>query len=209
MVLGVDRAGLVGADGETHHGCFDALFLSEIPGFTVYCPASFAELRRMLEDALFRCTGPVAVRYPRGGEGEYRGDAGEEALCCLRPGGDAAILTYGILVNEALAAAEALSAEGIRTAVWKLNRISPLSWEDIRPLADVRCLVVTEDAMGAGCVGQRVTAILAENGREPERLVLRNLGKSFAPEGTVRQLWERYELDRRGMAAAVREAMAP
>ena len=112
-------------------------------------------------------------------------------------------------MNEALAAAEALSAEGIRTAVWKLNRISPLSWEDIRPLADVRCLVVTEDAMGAGCVGQRVTAILAENGREPERLVLRNLGKSFAPEGTVRQLWERYELDRRGMAAAVREAMAP
>lgn len=62
VVLGVDQAGLVGADGETHHGCFDALFLSEIPGFTVLCPASFAELRRMLRQALFEidgaCGGP-------------------------------------------------------------------------------------------------------------------------------------------------------
>ncbi len=209
VVLGVDRAGLVGADGETHHGCFDALFLPEIPGFTVYCPASFAELRRMLSDALFRCTGPVAVRYPRGGEGDYRADAGEDALACLRQGGDAAILTYGILVNEALAAAEALAAEGIQAAVWKLNRISPLDWEDLELLSAVRRLVVTEDAMGAGCVGQRVTAILAEHGQEPEKLILRNLGKTFAPEGTVRQLWERFGLDRHGMAADVREVMAP
>ena len=52
VVLGVDRAGLVGADGETHHGCFDALYLSQVPGMTVYCPASFAELRRMLRRAL-------------------------------------------------------------------------------------------------------------------------------------------------------------
>nr|WP_273482110.1 hypothetical protein [Dysosmobacter welbionis] len=74
VVLGVDRAGLVGADGETHHGCFDALFLSEIPGFTVLCPSSFAELRRMLRQALFEIDGPVAVRYPRGGEGDYRED---------------------------------------------------------------------------------------------------------------------------------------
>ena len=53
VVLGVDRAGLVGADGETHHGCCDALFLSELPGYTVFCPASFAELRHMLRTALF------------------------------------------------------------------------------------------------------------------------------------------------------------
>ena len=67
VVLGVDRAGLVGADGETHHGCFDSLFLCAIPGFTVLCPASFSELRTMLRQALFDIPGPVAVRYPRGG----------------------------------------------------------------------------------------------------------------------------------------------
>ena len=70
---GVDRAGLVGADGETHHGCFDALFLSEIPGFTVLCPSSFQELRHMLRQALFEIEGPVAIRYPRGGEGGITG----------------------------------------------------------------------------------------------------------------------------------------
>ena len=112
-------------------------------------------------------------------------------------------------MNEALAAAETLAADGIEAAVYKLNRISPLDWEDLKPLSAVRRLVVTEDAMGAGCVGQRVTAILAEHGQELERLILRNLGKTFAPEGTVRQLWERFGLDRHGIAADVREVMAP
>ena len=80
VVLAVDRAGLVGADGETHHGCFDVLFLSEIPGFTVLCPASFAELRSMLRQAVFELDGPVAVRYPRGGEGIFRADTSDKHL---------------------------------------------------------------------------------------------------------------------------------
>ena len=69
VVLGVDRAGLVGADGETHHGCFDVMYLSQVPGMKVFCPASFAELRTMLRRAVQEETGPVAVRYPRGGGG--------------------------------------------------------------------------------------------------------------------------------------------
>ena len=85
-VLGVDRAGLVGADGETHHGCFDALFLPALPGYTVLCPASFAELRHMLKTALFSLSGPVAVRYPRGGEGAYQNDASDRPLVRLRAG---------------------------------------------------------------------------------------------------------------------------
>lgn len=76
VVLGVDRAGLVGADGETHHGVFDPAFLATVPGLAVYAPASFAELRTMLRRAVLEETGPAAVRYPRGGEGAYRGDAG-------------------------------------------------------------------------------------------------------------------------------------
>ncbi len=113
VVLGVDRAGLVGADGETHHGCFDALFLSEIPGFTVLCPASFAELRRMLRQALFEIDGPVAVRYPRGGEGDYREDRSGAPVVRLREGEDVTLLTYGVLVNQALAAADLLERQGV------------------------------------------------------------------------------------------------
>ena len=87
VVFGIDRAGLVGADGETHHGCFDALYLPQVPGMTVYCPANFAELRRMLRRALYETDGPVAVRYPRGGEGAYYTGCGSDALAELAQDG--------------------------------------------------------------------------------------------------------------------------
>ena len=207
VVLGVDRAGRVGADGETHHGCFDALFLSEIPGFTVLCPASFAELRRMLRQALFEIDGPVAVRYPRGGEGDYREDRSGAPVVRLREGEDVTLLTYGVLVNQALAAADLLERQGVRTEVLKLNQISPLEYETLAPwLAGKKLLAVAEDAFGAGCVGQRTAAILAQHGQAPEKLVLINLGKTFLPEGTVPQLEHQAGIDAAGIARAVQEA---
>ena len=207
VVLGVDRAGLVGADGETHHGCFDALFLSEIPGFTVLCPASFAELRRMVRQALFDIQGPVAVRYPRGGEGDYREDRSEGVIVRLREGRDATILTYGVLVNQALEAAKLLEQRGIQAEILKLNQISPLDYEMLEPyLAGKALLAVAEDAFGAGCVGQRVAAILAQHAAAPSKLVLMNLGKTFLPEGTVPQLQHEAGIDAEGIARAVWEA---
>ena len=208
VVLAVDRAGLVGADGETHHGCFDPLFLPALPGYTVLCPASFAELRHMLRRALFELTGPVAVRYPRGGEGAYRADAPEEPLTRLREGRGVTLLAYGILVNQVLAAAALLERKGIQAEVLKLNRIAPLDgavFADFFRETDI--LLVLEDCFGAGCVGQRIAAILAEEGRTPKKLILRNLGKRFAPEGGVPQLEARFGLDAAAVAAAVEEAM--
>ena len=208
VVLAVDRAGLVGADGETHHGCFDALYLSGIPGFTVLCPASFAELRSMLRQALFSLEGPVAIRYPRGGEGAYQEDVSREPLVRLRDGGDVTLLSYGILVNQLLEAAELLAADGIQAEVLKLNRISPLDLETLGNFFDsTRRLLVLEDAMGAGCVGQRVAAILAEAGRLPSQVILKNMGKTFASEGSVPELYHSFGLDAAGVAEAVREAM--
>ena len=208
VVLAVDRAGLVGADGETHHGCFDALYLAGIPGFTVLCPASFAELRSMLRQALFSLEGPVAIRYPRGGEGVYREDSSREPLVRLRAGGDVTLLGYGILVNQLLEAAELLAADGIQAEVLKLNQISPLNLETLGSFFDnTRRLLVLEDAMGVGCVGQRVTAILAEAGRLPPQVILKNMGKAFASEGSVPELYHSFGLDAAGVAEAVREAM--
>lgn len=208
VVLAVDRAGLVGADGETHHGCFDALYLSQLPGFTVLCPASFSELRAMLRRALFQMEGPVAVRYPRGGEGAFHDNSGEAPLIRLRSGGDIALLGYGILINQLLGAAKLLAEEGIEAEVLKLNQISPLDGgallEMIQP---EKPLLVLEDSFGAGCVGQRVAAILAEQGRPPRRLILKNLGKTFAPEGSVAELNHKFGLDASGVAEAAREAV--
>ena len=208
VVFGVDRAGLVGPDGETHHGCFDPLFLCTIPSFTVLCPSNFAELRYMLKKALFDLEGPVAVRYPRGGEGSFREDLSDKPLACLHQGGDVTLLSYGVLVNNLLEAAELLAKKGIHAEVLKLNQISPLDHETVcEALGGRKTLLVLEDSFGAGCVGQRVAAILAEHGRAPEQLILKNLGKTFAPEGSVTELEHRFGLDAAGVAAAAEEAV--
>ena len=208
VMLGVDRAGLVGADGETHHGCFDALFLSEIPNFTVLCPASFAEVRSMVRQALFEIQGPVAIRYPRGEEGIFRADTSGKTLTCLRQGSDVTLVGYGVMINHLLEAAETLATEGIDAEVVKLNRISPLDGDIVcKHLGGRHTLLVLEDSFGAGCVGQRIAAILAEHGCSPEQLILKNLGKTFAPEGSVAELEHSFGLDAASVAASVREVL--
>ena len=125
VVLAVDRAGLVGSDGPTHHGCQDVGYLSQIPGLSVLCPACFDELRAMLRAAL-DMEGPVAIRYPRGGEGrQYPAWTGEDASV-LRQGADATLVSYGTLTDELLKAADLLAERGVQAEVVKLHRIAPL-----------------------------------------------------------------------------------
>ena len=208
VVLGVDRAGLVGADGETHHGCFDATYLSAIPGFTVFCPANFAELRSMVRQALFETEGPVAVRYPRGGEGYFCEDSSAQPIVHLREGTDVTLVGYGIQINHLLDAADRLAEDGIQTEVVKLNRISPLVHDEVcAALGGRKILVVLEDAFGVGCVGQRLAAILAEHKQSPKQMILKNLEKTFAPAGSVPELEHSFGLDADGVVKAVREAV--
>ena len=159
VVLGVDRAGLVGEDGETHHGVFDIAYLGAVPGMTVLVPRLLrARLEDMLERALFAESGPVAVRYPRGGEGEYR-EGGAQALECLCEGGDVCIAAYGTMINEALGAARALEAEGISARVLKIGRVLPLEAEPLLAAArDCGRLVVAEEVCASGCIGGRILA---------------------------------------------------
>lgn len=207
VVFAVDRTGLVGADGETHHGCMD--YLSQIPGMTVLCPASFAELRRMLRTALYDCTGPVAVRYPRGGEGAYRDDCGNAPVSVLRQGGDACILTCGILTEQALAAAEQLAQTHTAVRVVKLNRTAPLDMDAVCAALDgAKHLVVLEDQLRQGCMGQRLAAALLERGAAPEKLRLLNVGETPPAQGSVTQLYRALGLDADGVSAAVREVLA-
>ncbi|MBE6989393.1 MAG: 1-deoxy-D-xylulose-5-phosphate synthase [Ruminococcaceae bacterium] len=210
VVFGVDRTGLVGADGETHHGCFDPVYLAQVPGMTVLCPASFAELREMLQYAIRDCGGPVAIRYPRGEEESYRdcADTGPAGVI-LQRGEDCTITTYGVLVNQALEAAELLRRRGIDARVVKWNRISRFETDEvITLLGGSPCLLVLEDCMATGCVGQRLAAILAQNGAVPERVILKNCGTTVPDHGTVAQLLHRCALDAEAIAAAVEEALA-
>ena len=131
VVLGVDRAGLVGEDGETHHGVFDTAYLDSVPGMTVLAPSSFQELETMLEQAVLHMDGPVAVRYPRGGEGAYQDDHGTEPAVVLRRGNDITLVGYGMEINDLLDAAGRLEENGVQAEVIKLNTITPIHTEPV------------------------------------------------------------------------------
>ena len=201
VVFAVDRAGFVGSDGETHHGIFDATFLSDIPNMTVLCPASFEELRSMLRRAVCELDGPVAIRYPRGGEGAFRGNSGPEAFSVLREGEDLTLCAYGTMIDNVLGAAELLRAEGIAARVVKVNCISPFYDADVRKaFRGTGKMIVAEECASVGCVGQRLAAILTEEGTPLEKLYLCNLGKRFPPHGGAEQLREAFHLDAQSIA---------
>ena len=206
-VLAVDRCGIVGADGETHHGCLD--YLSQIPGMTVLVPASFDELRQMLRRAVEDIPGPVAVRYPRGGENGYAGGWNGDAVQVLREGGDAAVVTCGILTGEALRAADALQAEGVGVRVVKLAQVSPLNGKKLCAALDgVKRLVVAEDQLRAGGLGERLSALLLEQDAGIGKIRLRNAGTALPTQGSTAQLWHELGMDAEGIAQAVREVLA-
>ena len=205
VVLAVDRAGLVGPDGATHHGVADVAYLSQIPGMTVLAPASFQELSEMLEEAVLSVEGPVAVRYPRGGQGQYTDGWNHRAALRLREGADVTLVSYGVLINEALAAAERLAAAGIRAEVLKLNQIAPLPAAEVaESVRKTGRLVAVEDCLAAGSVGQRLAAAL-EGAGVPARVRLLNTGDRFVPHGSVAQLRRMLDIDAQGIFETVCE----
>ena len=206
VVLAVDRAGLVGEDGETHHGLFDPAFLDTIPGMTVLCPASFAELRDMLEYAVYEVKGPVAIRYPRGGEGAYQDGAPRRPAVLLREGTDLTLAGCGTLVNELLDCADRLAADGIRAEVVKLNTITPLPLELVaRSVKKTGRLLVAEESAEMGGIGQRIAAGLLAAGIPVQGLALASTGRGFVTHGTIPQLRRLCGLDGESLYHRARE----
>lgn len=205
VVFAVDRAGLVGADGETHQGIFDVPYLRTVPGLRLLSPSSFAELRRGLEQALLREKGPTAIRYPRGGEGAFTGDTFDRTAALLRPGKDVVLCTYGILVNQALAAAEKLAAEGVDASVVKINDLS--AWDRETVLEPIRAcgrVLVLEDCVETGSFGQELASVLASRGISA-RVRLCNLGDRFVPQGKVEELYKLCHIDEDSVFRAAKE----
>lgn len=206
VVFGVDRAGLVGEDGETHHGVFDVAYLASVPGMTLWCPASFAETREMLRAALYDCKGPVALRYPRGGEGEYRG-SGADVVRVFGDGKDAAIVVYGTMINEALAASRILAAEGVNVKIIKLGRICPLPCDEVFAQLETDTLIVAEEVCAAGCVGEKLLAQAAQRGMALKAKLL-NLGGGIVGQGTTQELRHERGIDAEAIVSAVKGVIA-
>lgn len=190
VVLAVDRAGLVGEDGPTHHGVFDVGFLRQVPGMTILCPASHAELAQMLRWAVRECAGPVAVRYPRGAEGTYKDCAFAgipDGVCVHRSGGDATLITYGNLINHALEAADLLEKAGVSCRVLRLLSASHLP--DLAELIRGPAVVIEEACTGSG-IKEAIGWSLP--GHEVHGL---DLGADFVPHGDQNSLYKHAGLD--------------
>ena len=210
VILAVDRAGLVGDDGPTHHGVFDVGFLRQMPGMLLLNPVSFAEQQDMLRWAVSEYDGPVAIRYPRGSEGSYTASDWkglETGVVTHRQGKDVTFVTYGVMLDNVLEAAKLLSQQGIEATVLRLVNLTDLHEEQILELApkDRPVIVVEEAATGSGihealayglmqlCPGCRVSG--------------RDLGKDFITHGNVKKLYEICGLDATSLAAYAKEVV--
>lgn len=201
-VFCVDRAGLVGNDGETHQGVFDVCYLSAVPGMTILCPASFQELHDMLGYAIHEVTGPAAVRYPRGGEGRYT-DSLMQAENLIREGADVTVVCYGTMINEVLNAADELQSRGVSAEIIKLGMIAPNSFEQcIGSVRKTGRLLVAEEVCSVGCVGSALLAAISVAGVELKAAELLNLGDGIVRHGTVDELRRETGIDAASIAAA-------
>lgn len=208
VILAVDRAGLVGDDGATHHGVFDVGFLRQVPGMLILAPASLAEQKDMFSWAAETYNGPVAIRYPRGGEGSYRDSAwqpGENVeteglLCCHRHGGDVTLVTYGSMLDNVLEAAEILSQRGIEATILRLLTVSALPAREIlTEMSEKRRVIVAEEV----CTGSGIREALAWELRKlcPDcRVDGVDLGADFVTHGSTKELYRHYGLDGESIA---------
>ena len=205
VVLAVDRAGLVGEDGETHHGVFDVGYQRMVPGRTVLCPSSRAELKDMLRWAVNDFNGPVAVRYPRGGDGIYtasRWDPTNPVEIC-RNGKNMAIVTYGTMVNQALIAADILEAEGVQSAVITLKQVCPLPVDGIKSLLDgFSHILVVEEVAAEASIHDAIARIYPE-----KQVNFLNLGNAYVPHGDMASLYKHYGLDGQSIAESILEVL--
>ena len=197
VVFAVDRAGLVGEDGETHHGVFDVGFLRQIPGMRILCPGTTGELRQMMRWAVKECTGPVAVRYPRGGD-RLAWDSSWDAdtcVCCHRLGTDVVFITYGVITEQVLQAAQMLEQRGILSTVLRLSSVAPLPVEEILShLPEGAPVVIVEEA----CSGSGIQEALGWEIRkvQPDRKIYgKDLGGSFVTHGDPDALYRHCGLD--------------
>lgn len=160
IVLAVDRAGVVGGDGETHQGIFDVPLLTTIPTATVYSPSNYQELKCCLRKALYSDTGICAVRYPKGGCGCVRAEAGADAEYVYNKadGGSSDVLavSYGRLSSSLAEACENLQNKGIRCDFLKLVKVFPFTDEEIRIISSYKDVVVFEECSYEGSIGQKL-----------------------------------------------------
>jgi 1-deoxy-D-xylulose-5-phosphate synthase len=222
VVFCLDRAGITGDDGASHHGVLDLALLSKVPGMTIFAPSSYREVGVMLHDALELCTaGPAAIRFPKTmppDDASATSDGGEEVGSGLsarkvRTGRDVCILAVGKMLAPARAAADAMaSSQGIQAAVWDVRLVKPLDEEMLAEAAAYAHVVTVEDGYRDGGAGSAIADRLAglaaghEHEDSPQVTVL-GVPVRFIPHGKPDDILASVGLDAEGIAATVRAVL--
>ncbi len=210
VVFCLDRAGITGDDGPSHHGIFDMALLARVPGMRVLAPSSAQELHQMLGDAMgLADDGPVVIRYPKGAArqvGEHEVGVGIRARRAREGDGSVCILAVGKLVANALKAADLLSVEGIEATVWDVRCCAPLDPEMIADAARHRFVVTAEDGIREGGIGMSMAdAIARHQTGEARRPLVEVLGvpTRFLAHAKPDRILAQLGLDAAGLANTV------
>ena len=210
VVLCLDRAGIVGDDGPTHHGAFDLACLRPVPHLTICAPMDDHELRHMMYTAQLPGQGAVAIRYPRGLSVHADWHCPCEVLAvgkgrCVREGTDVAVLSLGHVGNAALAAAGILEKEGVSVAVYDMRYLKPIDTGLLDAVAagGFRKVVTVEDGVKKGGLGSAVVEHYASKGQNVPVAVL-GLPDDFVEHGEVALLHRLCGIDAESIAAACR-----
>ncbi len=212
VVFAIDRAGITGDDGASHHGVLDMVLLTKVPGMTVLAPSSYQELGRMLEDALAITDGPVAIRFPKTPARSVGPDevgAGLAGRLVRQGSGDVCILAVGKLLADAEAAADALDAEGISATVWDVRCVKPLDPAMVADAAGHAAVVTVEDGLrdgGAGAgIADAVAGAAGAAGRRPPPVAVLGVPQRYVPQGKPEAILAELGLDADGIATAARD----
>ncbi|HEX6568807.1 MAG TPA: 1-deoxy-D-xylulose-5-phosphate synthase [Acidimicrobiales bacterium] len=212
VVFCLDRAGITGDDGASHHGVLDMVLLSKVPGVTIFAPSSYRELGVMLHDALELCTdGPAVIRWPKTMPPDDGGpdDVGSGLSARkVRAGGDVCLLAVGKMLAAARDAAESLAADGIDATVWDVRLPKPLDAEMLADAARHPAVVTIEDGYREGGIGSAIADRLTSRDGATPRLAVLGVPVQFIPHGKPDSILASFGLDAAGLAATVRDLVA-
>ena len=208
VIFAIDRAGLVADDGQTHQGIFDIGMFLQMPNMTVLCPSGISEMKKMLRYAAYDIKGPVAIRYPRGGNDKYASEnppydpevlrIGDEAGCKIT------VLGYGRIIDNIMEAAKLLEKQGIDIRVIKLTNISDIPVEKLcNQIGSADNLVIAEESVAGGCLASKIALEFSKR-NSGHKITAINLGDKIISSASVEELMEMYSLDAAGIAKVIK-----
>lgn len=207
VIICLDRAGITGDDGASHHGVLDMVLLSKVPGMTIFCPSSYQELQQNMIDAYSITDGPVTIRWskttaPQVSESEV--GTGLKARK-VRTGNRVAIIGIGSMLAAATDAAELLEAAGISTTVWDPRVAKPIDPDLLANAADHELVVTVEDGLRRGGIGSSISDLLHASRTRCEIL---GVPTEFLPHAKPDAIFKRLGLDGAGIANRIQEILA-